>query len=88
MRMLACSAAYTVFKMCVQTTVTPSFESIIAPVPFLRIGDQVREFRSLIGGCKFMAEEVEDTGKRKTCNGEAWERYVKQFRSNTEAAEQ
>ena len=35
-----------------------------------------------------MAEEVEDTGKRKIDNGKAWERYVKRFRSNTEAAEQ
>ena len=35
-----------------------------------------------------MAEEVEDTGKRKIDNGEAWERYVKRFRSNSEAAEQ
>ena len=35
-----------------------------------------------------MAEEVEDTGKRKIDNGEAWERYVKRFRSNFEAAEQ
>ena len=35
-----------------------------------------------------MAEEVEDTGKRKIDNGEAWERYVKLFRSNSEAAEQ
>ena len=35
-----------------------------------------------------MAEEVEDTGKREIDNGEAWERYVKQFRSNSEAAEQ
>ena len=35
-----------------------------------------------------MAEEVEDTGKRKIDNGEACERYVKQFRSNCEAAEQ
>ena len=34
-----------------------------------------------------MAEEVEDTGKRKIGNGEAWERYVKRFRSNSEAAE-
>ena len=35
-----------------------------------------------------MAEVVEDTGKRKIDNGEAWERYVKRFRSNSEAAEQ
>ena len=35
-----------------------------------------------------MAEEVDDTGKRKIDNGEAWERYVKQFRSNSDAAEQ
>ena len=34
-----------------------------------------------------MAEEVEDTGKRKIHDG-AWERYVKRFRINTEAAEQ
>ena len=32
-----------------------------------------------------MAEEVEDS---KIDNGEAWERCVKRFRSNTEAAEQ
>ena len=32
-----------------------------------------------------MAEEVEDTTKRKIDNGEAWERYV---RSTTETAEQ
>ena len=30
-----------------------------------------------------MAEEVEDTTKRKIDNGEAWERYVKRFRSTT-----
>ena len=35
-----------------------------------------------------MAEEVEDTTKCKIDNGEAWERYVKRFRSTTEAAEQ
>ena len=69
--LLACGAAYTVFKMCVQTIVTASFEAIIASVPFLRMGDQIRKFRSLIGGCKFMAEE---TGKRKIYNSEAWER--------------
>ena len=74
MRVLACGAAYTVFKMCVHTIVTASFEVIIASVPFLRMGDQIRKFRSLIGGCKFMAEEVEDTGKRKIYNSEAWER--------------
>ena len=32
-----------------------------------------------------MAEEVENS---KIDNGEAWERCVKRFRSNTEAAEQ
>ena len=36
MCMLACST-YTVFKMCVQTIVTVSFEVIVS---FLRIGDQ------------------------------------------------
>ena len=36
-----------------------------------------------------MAEGVEDTGKRKIDNcSEAWERYVKRFRINIEAAEQ
>ena len=35
-----------------------------------------------------MAEEVEDTAKRKIDYGEAWERYVKRFRSTTETAEQ
>ena len=35
-----------------------------------------------------MTEEVEDTGKRKIDNGEAWERYIKRFISNTKAAAQ
>ena len=35
-----------------------------------------------------MVEEVEDTSKRKMDNGDVWERYVKRFRSTTEAAEQ
>ena len=35
-----------------------------------------------------MAEVIDDTGKHKKHNGNAWERYVKWFRSNTEAEEQ
>ena len=93
MRLLACGAYTHVFKTCVQTFVTTSFEVIVI-VSFLCIGDQSSFVRSFVhfvlfvGGCSIMAEEVEDTGKRKIDNDEAWERYVKRFRSNFEAAEQ
>ena len=57
--------------MCVQTIVTDSFEVIVS---FLRIGIKVRvsfvHFVFFFGGCSFMANEVEDTGKRKIDKGE------------------
>ena len=90
MCLLACGANTHAFKTCVQTFVTASFEVIVI-VSFLCIGDQSSFVRSFVhfvlfvGGCSIMAE---DTGKRKIDNGEAWERYVKRFRSNSEAAEQ
>ena len=89
--MLACGAYTHVFKTCVHTFVTASFEVIVS---FLRIGDQSSFVRSFIhfvlfvGGFSIMTEEVEDISKHKIDNGEAWERYVKRFRSNSEAAEQ
>ena len=55
-----------IFKMCVQTTVTASFEAIVS---FLRTGIKVRvsfvHFVLFFGCCSFMASEVEDTGNVK-----------------------
>ena len=55
MCMLACGAYTHVFKTCVQTFVTASFEVIVS---FLCIGDQSSFVRSFISFCSLAAARL------------------------------
>ena len=87
MCLLACGAYTCVFKTCVQTFVTASFEVIVS---ILCIGDQSSFVRSFVSSFSSLATAPLWLKRLKIPvnvilidNGEAWERYVLRQQNNS-----